>query len=119
MPSGIAADQIDAVDARIQIVWPHDEAGNFRPATEGTLANIAVTFFKHGTRLSVPVDWRPAGLTLFGAWDQEVGKPLARQAVKYTRAGRRHHLSRLGVPQHSGGTCDRSRESASGDHVRR
>jgi hypothetical protein len=85
MPSGIAADQIDAVDARIQIVWPHDEAGNSRPATEGTLANVAVTFFKHGTRLSAPVDWQPAGLTLFGAWDQEVGKPLARQAVKYTR----------------------------------
>jgi|GEM_PF-606353 len=85
VPSGIATGQIDAVDARIQIVWPHDEAGNPRPVTEGTLANVAVTFFEHGTRLSVPVGWRPAGLTLFGAWNQEVGKPLATQALSYTR----------------------------------
>jgi hypothetical protein len=85
VPSGIADAPIDGVDARIEIVWPHDVAGNSRPATEGTLANVAVAFFKHGTRLSVPVGWQPAGLTLFGAWDQELGKPLARQAVTYTR----------------------------------
>jgi photosystem II stability/assembly factor-like uncharacterized protein len=85
VPSGIASDPIDAVDARIQIVWPHDEAGNPRSVAEGTLANIAVTFFKHGTRLSVPVGWQPDGLTLFGAWNQEVGKPLAQQAVAYAR----------------------------------
>jgi hypothetical protein len=42
-------------------------------------------FFKHGTRLSVPVDWQPAGLTLYGAWDQEVGKPVSREAVRSTR----------------------------------
>lgn len=84
-PSGIAAGQVDAVDARIQIVWPHDEAGNPRPVTEGTLANVAVVFFQHGTRLAMPVGWQPAGLTLFGAWDQEVGRPLARPAVQYTR----------------------------------
>jgi hypothetical protein len=85
VPSGIAADRIEAVDARIQIVWPHDEAGRPRSVAEGTLANIAVTFFKHGTRLSVPVGWQPDGLTLYGAWNQEMGKPLARQAVAYAR----------------------------------
>jgi hypothetical protein len=44
-----------------------------------------VAFFKHGTRLSVPVGWQPAGLTLFGAWNWEVGRPLAREAVVQTR----------------------------------
>ncbi len=85
VPSGIATEAIDAVDARIQIVWPHDETGAERPVTEATLANVSVTFFKHGTRLSVPVGWRPAGVTLYGAWNQEVGKPLARQAQVITR----------------------------------
>jgi photosystem II stability/assembly factor-like uncharacterized protein len=85
VPSGTATDGLDAVDARIQIVWPHDEAGNPRSVREGTLANVLVTFFKHGTRLSVPVDWQPAGLTLDGAWDQEVGKPLSSEAVRSTR----------------------------------
>ena len=85
VPSGTATDGLDAVDARIQIVWPHDEAGNPRSVREGALANVLVTFFKHGTRLSVPVDWQPAGLTLHGAWDQEVGKPLSSEAVRATR----------------------------------
>jgi photosystem II stability/assembly factor-like uncharacterized protein len=85
VPSGTATDGLDAVDARIQIVWPHDEAGNPRSVREGTLVNVLVTFFKHGTRLSVPVDWQPAGLTLHGAWDQEVGKPLSSEAVRSTR----------------------------------
>ena len=85
VPSGTATEGLDAVDARIQIVWPHDEAGNPRSVREGALANVLVTFFKHGTRLSVPVDWQPAGLTLYGAWDQEVGKPLSSEAVRSTR----------------------------------
>jgi len=85
VPSGTATDGLDAVDARIQIVWPHDDAGNPRSVREGALANVLVTFFKHGTRLSVPVDWQPAGLTLHGAWDQEVGKPLSSEAVRSTR----------------------------------
>ena len=85
VPSGTATDGLDAVDARIQIVWPHDDAGNPRSVREGALANVLVMFFKHGTRLSVPVDWQPAGLTLYGAWDQEVGKPVSREAVRSTR----------------------------------
>ena len=85
VPSGTATDALSAVDARIQIVWPHDAAGNPRSVRDGALANVLVTFFEHGTRLSVPVGWQPAGITLYGAWDQEVGKPLARKAVVSTR----------------------------------
>lgn len=85
VPSGIAADAIEAVDARIQVVWPHDEKGVERPVTEAPLANVSVAFFKHGTRLSVPVNWRPANVVLYGAWNQEVGRPLARQPQIITR----------------------------------
>ncbi len=85
VPSGIATDAITAVDARIQIVWPHDGSGAERPVAEAPLANVAVAFFKHGTRLSVPVNWQPAGVTLYGSWDQEVSRPVAAQATVLTR----------------------------------
>ncbi|MEJ5200191.1 MAG: sialidase family protein, partial [Anaerolineae bacterium] len=85
VPSGLTTDPLDAIDARIQIVWPHDAAGVERPLAEATEANIAVLLFKHGTRLSVPVGWRPPGLILYGAWNHEVGRPLAREAVAGVR----------------------------------
>jgi photosystem II stability/assembly factor-like uncharacterized protein len=85
VPSGVATDTLNSVDARIQIVWPHDETGAERAVEEATLANVAVAFFKHGTRLSVPLNWQPQGLTLYGAWNQETGKPLAQKATKLTR----------------------------------
>jgi photosystem II stability/assembly factor-like uncharacterized protein len=84
VPSGIAGD-IQAVDARIQIVWPHDENGAERTVTEGAYANIVVALFKHGTRLSVPLGWQPPGLTLYGAWNQEIGRPLATTAIVQER----------------------------------
>jgi len=85
VPSGLATDPLDAIDARIQIVWPHDAAGVERPLAEATEANVAVLLFKHGTRLSVPVGWQPPGLILYGAWNHEVGRPLARAAVAGVR----------------------------------
>jgi photosystem II stability/assembly factor-like uncharacterized protein len=84
-PSGIAAGRIDEVDARIQIVWPHDAAGNERPVAEATLANVVVAFFKHGTRLSVPQTWQPSGLVLEGAWNQEVARPLSMEPTLQVR----------------------------------
>ena len=85
VPSGLAVSDVDALDARIQIVWPHDEDGNLRPVAEAAYANIVVELFKHDTRRSVPVGWTPAGLTLYGAWNQEIGVPLAREAVVQVR----------------------------------
>lgn len=85
VPSGLTTDSLDALDARIQIVWPHDAAGMERPLAEATEANVAVLLFKHGTRLSVPVGWQPPGLILYGAWNHEVGRPLARTAVASIR----------------------------------
>ena len=47
----------DKLDAKIQIVWPHDAQGNPRPVAEATLVNIGVDLFVRGTQLSVPPDW--------------------------------------------------------------
>jgi len=85
VPSGLASGPIDAVDARIQIVWPHDAAGAELPPEKAPLANVAVMLFKHGTRLSVPVGWQPPGLTLYGAWNHEVGKLLSKEPVPQVR----------------------------------
>jgi photosystem II stability/assembly factor-like uncharacterized protein len=85
VPSGVAAGDIDAVDARIQVVWPHDAEGNPKDTSEAAYANISVALFKHGTRLSVPIGWHPAGLTLNGAWNQEIGQPVATEATTQVR----------------------------------
>ena len=81
-PSGIASPAaVRSVDTHIQIVWPHDAAGQPQPTESATLANVAVAVFDHGTRLSVPASWRPKGITLYGAWDNEIARPLAREAT--------------------------------------
>jgi len=85
VPSGVAVGDIPTVDTRIEIVWPHDEAGNERPVTEATLANVAVSIFQHGTRVSVSPDWQPAGVTLYGAWNNEVGRALSRAGSRQVR----------------------------------
>lgn len=41
-----------AVDALIQVVWPHDEAGRVREVTEAPLANIGVDLFHHPVLLA-------------------------------------------------------------------
>ena len=46
-----------AVDARIQVVWPHDEAGRQRPVNSATKANITVALFWQGTPQSVSPDF--------------------------------------------------------------
>ena len=85
VPSGLAAGPIDAVDARIQIVWPHDVTGAEQPPSAATQANLAVIFLKRGTRLSVPVGWQGSGITLYGAWNNEIGRPLAKEATPGVR----------------------------------
>jgi photosystem II stability/assembly factor-like uncharacterized protein len=88
VPSGIATGDISAVDAHIQVVWPHDEGGNLRDTADADFVNVSVALFKHGTRLSVPIDWAPPGMQLLGAWNQEIGQPLSQEAsVQVRKAG--------------------------------
>lgn len=51
-----AAVPLEGVDARIQIVWPHDERGQPAPPEVATFVNVAVDLFVHGTRRSLPAD---------------------------------------------------------------
>jgi hypothetical protein len=84
VPSGLTTGAVDAVDAQIQIVWPHDEKGAEASVSEATLANVAVTLFKHRTRLSVPPSWS-GSVTLLGAWDSETARPFNIEARVGTR----------------------------------
>ncbi len=43
-----------AVDAKIQIVWPHDEQGNAAPVETAPLVNVEVYLFERGTLNPVP-----------------------------------------------------------------
>jgi hypothetical protein len=53
VPSGLLAAAPSDVDAKIEIVWPHDSA----PVAKATLANVGVELFGHGTQQSVPVEF--------------------------------------------------------------
>ena len=55
VPAGVATAVPAAVDAKIEIVWPHDGL----PVTEATKANIGAFLFERGTLRSVPLAWSP------------------------------------------------------------
>ncbi len=84
VPSGLATAVVEEVDARIQIVWPHDEQGAEAAVDRAPLANVAVTLFKHGTRLAVPPSWS-GRLTLYGAWNAEVARVVSAAPLVTTR----------------------------------
>jgi hypothetical protein len=58
IPAGVVSGQPEAVDARIEVVWPHDDL----PVAEATLANITGFLFDSGTKQAIPPDlgWSPA-----------------------------------------------------------
>jgi hypothetical protein len=53
VPTGVLTQTVTAVDAKIEIVWPHASA----PVSQATLVNVGVELFAHGTLQSVPVDF--------------------------------------------------------------
>lgn len=53
----VATGRPEAVDARIQIVWPHDRAGVAQPVSRATLVNVQVALFNSGTLASVGRDF--------------------------------------------------------------
>jgi hypothetical protein len=52
--AGVSANLRD-LDARIQIVWPHDGKGNPMPVDSASRVNLAVEIFEHGTLKAVHV----------------------------------------------------------------
>ncbi|MCL5109331.1 MAG: hypothetical protein M1401_10775 [Chloroflexi bacterium] len=55
LPVGVADDVPAVVDAKIEIVWPHDG----KPVAEATQVNIGAFLFGHGTQAPVPPQWSP------------------------------------------------------------
>ncbi|MDA8218491.1 MAG: cellulase family glycosylhydrolase [Dehalococcoidales bacterium] len=55
VPTGVATQAPAAVNAKIQIVWPHDGL----PVTEATKANIGVNLYVRDTLETVPLGWSP------------------------------------------------------------
>ncbi len=87
LPDGIGAAG-ESLDARIQVVWPHDASGNARSVSEATLVNVGVDVFSRGTSLSVPADWNGT-VRLYRSLNNEVGQPVG--------IGRKLLVSRGGV----------------------
>jgi len=70
------SDNLRNLDARIQVVWPHDGQGHQMPVGKARYVNVAVEVFEHGTLKAVRV---PAGtLLLWGAKGNEGSSVLTR-----------------------------------------
>jgi len=70
VPTGLVDAVPAAVDAKIQIVWPHDNA----PVDQAEKANITAVLFRHGTKEAIPPElgWKPT-VRLYAALNTEVG----------------------------------------------
>lgn len=88
VPVGTSA-VVGAVEAKIEIVWPHDAEGKPRLVAEAPLVNIRALLLRPGTLLSVPSDWTPR-VRLLRALNNEVlvavaeGKKRLIQAPGFT-----------------------------------
>lgn len=57
IPKGLVGTAPAQVDARIQVVWPHNKEGRVAPPESARFVNVAVDLFEHGTLRSVPLDF--------------------------------------------------------------
>ena len=53
-PTPVSPGPVNAVDAKIEIVYPHDSSGNLQPVSQATLANLGVFLFYPNTLNPVP-----------------------------------------------------------------
>jgi hypothetical protein len=66
VPGGLSQNASPAqVDARIQIVYPHDREGNYVSVDRATLVNVAVDIFEHGSLNSVPLNYNAGPIVLY------------------------------------------------------
>jgi hypothetical protein len=74
VPAGVVTGQPEAVDARIEVVWPHDNL----PVDKATLANITGYLFQSETRDAIPphLEWSPT-LRLHQSRNADTETPLA------------------------------------------
>lgn len=64
LPERVAAGPVAPVEARIQVVWPHDRSGAPAPAGRAPLANVAVDLFRYPYCLSGPQGPGSCGLSV-------------------------------------------------------
>jgi hypothetical protein len=83
-PVGTGTPLPGQLDARIQIVFPHNSAGHPALVEQATFVNIAVDIFLHGTLLSVPVDFQPDGVALEEAVGNRPYAEIRRNGQKVT-----------------------------------
>lgn len=71
-PTGVVhAQSVPAVDAKIEIVWPHDQLGKAAPVGSAPLVNIEVYLFQRGTLNPVPCTFSNT-VTLHSAMNWEI-----------------------------------------------
>lgn len=71
-PTEVLTQAPSAVDAKIEIVWPHDNL----PVEKATRANIGVYLFERGTLKSVPADYNRT-VRLWRALNNEIEQEVA------------------------------------------
>lgn len=74
VPSGVGPAGA-SLDAKIEIVFPHDVLGNPRPVTEATLVNLGIDLFNSGTLQSVSADFN-SPVRLIRSLNTNVAAPL-------------------------------------------
>ncbi len=67
------------VDARIEVVWPHDAQGQPGTVADSDLANITAALFAPGTLKSVPTDWEPTVRLFRAVNDRPATSPIIGQ----------------------------------------
>ncbi len=84
--SAAPADQAQVLEARIQVVWPHSQAGTFAAVTSAPLANITANVYLPGTTTSVPCNFNNT-VRLWLAVNNQPAVPIAVGRPRYVQVG--------------------------------
>lgn len=77
VPASAATTPEPKVDAKVEIVWPHDQAGREAPVATAPFVNVVVYLFQRGTLDPVPCDFsNPVTLNWAGSMDTPAGEVL-------------------------------------------
>lgn len=78
--------QVQVLEARIQIVWPHSTTGQLAAVTAAPLANITANVFFPGTTISVPCNFN-SPVRLWVAVNNEPAVPIAVGTRRFVQVG--------------------------------
>lgn len=70
VPTGFAKGYPREIDARIQVVWPHDGQGHWAPVEKATYVNVAIELFAHHTLKAIR-NYDPFRIVLYVAEGSE------------------------------------------------